>query len=201
MQAPVDKDHHHKFPHHPEQMARGMYITTVSRFIETYPPELQAQIKAKIPADVRTALTNIRPGDWYPLHFASQQVRAIFELYPNRDDAEREIQRCGAYIGEQATNSFLRLLMKMLTLKMMVSKWPEFWLKYHNFGRMRVEIPGPGHLVFIIEPGYDYMYLMGQGWIEVACKGLGLKNLVMKNNMVPPSTNIEQIRIDATFTK
>lgn len=179
-----------------------MYVTTVMHFVERYyTPEQQAQIKAQLSPDVRAALPTIKAGAWYPLHFATDQVRGIFQTYDDLDEAEAAIQRCGKFIGEQASNSFLRLLMKMLTLKMMVKKWPAFWLQYHNFGEMRVELLSPTHLVLTIEPGYDFMYRLGAGWIEVVCIALGLKNVVMKNNMPRGETSIDVIRIDVTFSK
>jgi hypothetical protein len=185
-----------------EQMVRGMYVTLCMQFIEKYyTPEQRALIHEQLSPDLKAAKSSIKPGEWYPLHFATDQTRGIFNSYDNREEAEAALKRCGKFIGEQASNTFLRLLMKMLTLKMMLSKWPEFWRKYHNFGELRVELAGPNHLVFFLNPGYPYMYRLGPGWIEVACVALGLKNVVMKDNVPPGEISAPEIRIDVTYTK
>lgn len=173
-----------------------------AQFIEKYcTPEQQAKIRAQLSPDLKAALPTIKYGEWYPLHFATDQVRGVFSLYESFDEAEAALDRFGKYIGEQASSTFLRLLMKMLTLNMLVKKWPMFWERYHNFGRMTAAIEGPQHLVFHIEPGYDYMYRLGPGWIKVACEGLGMKNIQIKTNVPYGDIRIDVIRVDVTWDK
>lgn len=183
-----------------KQLAKGLYVQICIQFIEQRcTPEQRAQIMAQLSPEVKKALPTIKVAEWYPLHFVTEQVRGLFNLYKDLDESEAALDRLGQYIGEQASTTFLRLLMKILTLNMMIKKWPDFWLKYHNFGRMRAAIEGPHHLVFHIEPGYDYMYRLGPGWIKVACQALGMKNIVIKTNVPRGEIRIDEIRVDVTW--
>jgi hypothetical protein len=182
------------------QLVKGYYVQICSRFIEqNYSPEQRAQIAAQLSPDLKRALPTIKIAEWYPLHFAVDQIRGVFNLYKNFEEGEAAMDRLGAYIGEQASTTFLKLLMKILTLNMMIKKWPDFWLKYHNFGRMLAAIEGPNHIVFHIEPGYDYMYRLGPAWIRVACEALGMKNIELKTNMPRGDIRIDVIRVDVTW--
>lgn len=183
-----------------QRRVKGFYVLLCKGFVEkNYSKEQQDRIIGHLSADAKAALPNIKSSDWYPLHFANDFSAGIAAEHPSLEEREAAMIKFGRYIGETASSTFLKLLMKVLTMKMLADKWGAFWLKYHDFGNMRAHLDGEKHLVLYIVDCYDWMHLKGAGWIFVVCENLGLKGVKITNNMPAGQISAPEVRLDVTW--
>src|SRR5262245_32651286 len=109
---------------------RGYSIKQTSVFIDKhYDPETSQRLQAELPEDVKTALPNLKPAEWYPKEYEIALLRAIASVQGNDEGSFADLIGCGEFVASEATNSFLKILMKMLTPTMFAKKVPEFYLR------------------------------------------------------------------------
>ncbi len=180
---------------------KGTYVAGAAQFIERFYTEAQRErIMAQLSPDVKAALPSIRHAEWYPLHYATELMQGVFDSYQDVDEGEAAVRRCGKFIGQGATSTFLKLLLKVLTVEMLVKKWSDFWAKYHNFGGSRAEQVSPKHLIIRLVPGYPFIHAAGSGWLNAVFEEMSLKGVVIKHDLARGQTSKDEVRLDVTWT-
>jgi hypothetical protein len=185
-----------------DHKVRGSYVAATYTFAQrNYSSEQVETILEQLSPDVRDALPGIKSTDWYPLHFATEQLRGIYQAHSDPKIAIETIERCGRFIGDEASTTFLRLLMKVLTLPMMASKWQQFWLRYHNFGICTADASQIQEKKFLVvsNMGYPYVHGIGSGWIQNVLASLGKQNVKVETNVPLGQVEMPEIRWTATW--
>jgi hypothetical protein len=160
-------------------MIRGYSVRQQLNFLETqYAPGVSEKLAAQIPQDVRRALAEIKPAEWYPRQYSVHVLRAIASHGGNDERAVHDdLVRCGTFIATEATNTFLRLLMKMLTPVLFAKKIPDFWKRDMQGGHFEVDTSGAasGHIRLSLcdIEGFDHIGLISIGFLSFTMKAMG----------------------------
>lgn len=166
-----------------DKKVSGSYVKLTLDHIEaTYNDAEKAKIYAKIPKEKLAAMRAVKIGDWYPLSYAVDLLDGIYTLQDTPAAGEAALAKCGEAISMDAAQTFLKLVTKVLTPRLLVSKFPDIWRRYHNFGKYEVDFSEFDSNRFTITcTGYDYVAPMGVSWIYGALLSLGLKPVITSN--------------------
>lgn len=169
-----------------EPMIRGYSVKQQFTFLETqYDSRVRDQLIAAIPDDVQRALREVKPGEWYPRYYSVCVLRAIASHH-HTDEGKvyDDLVRCGTFIATEATNTFLKLLMKLLTPTLFAKKIPEFWERDQKGGRFEVDLADAkdGRLQLALRDveGFDHIGALGVGWISFALRAMGKSDVNVK---------------------
>jgi hypothetical protein len=166
-------------------MIRGYSVKQQAHFLQTqYDPSIRDQLLGNVPEEVRRALPQLKPAEWYPRSYSVSLLRAIASA--NRDERAvyDDLVRCGTFIATEATNTFLKLLMKVLTPTLFAKKIPEFWQRDQQGGRFEVDVSRAdsgriGMKLCDIE-GFDHIAIVSIGWIAFGMDAIGKRNVQVK---------------------
>ncbi len=163
---------------------RGYQLVSMLEFIEspTFTSEQRRAIYAALPGDVSRDRSHYDEMKWYPAYPANELRKAIASIHGNDEKKVYDaIEGIGMFMADRATNTFLRLLMKILTPSLFAKKVPDFWTRDNRVGtmtvdtsrlnerRMEVIIRGIGHL--------DHMVPMSAGFAKFAMTAMGTKDV------------------------
>jgi hypothetical protein len=132
---------------------------------------------------VQHAVSQAKPADWMPAAHSSEILRAIAALSKGNDDHARdELVKCGRYIANEATNTFLKLLMKVLTPNLFAKKLPSFWSRDATAGRYEVDVTDEKIVCHLkeMEP-FDHIAPIGVGYVSFALEAMG--KTIRKSNL------------------
>lgn len=121
-----------------------------------------------------------KKAQWAPPAFSAELWTGIVKEHPK--DAQEQLVKVGRYQGAYATNTYLKLLMKMLTMKMFAKKFPDIWSRDANFGKVALgdlaEIDrGKLGLSFKELGRFPYFGPICQGWFSYSFEVMGLKDV------------------------
>ena len=132
----------------------------------------QTRALAQLSPEVREMLPRLKRVDWYPRAQWIELLRAVVSIHHDPVQSYEDLVSCGRYIAEDATNTFLRLLMKMLTPGLFARKFPEFWRRDNQGGRIEVDAAriNENRVVMYIKDveGFDHIGPVGAGYISFA---------------------------------
>lgn len=166
-------------------MIRGYSVKQQLNFLETqYEPAVSNRLLDTIPADIRTALRDLKAAEWYPREYSVGVLRAIASNHgQNEKGVYEDLARCGTFIATEATNTFLKLLMKILTPTLFAKKIPEFWKRDQTSGHFEVDTSGAKDGTLKLElcdvEGFDHIGVIGIGWISYGLTAMGKTNVVV----------------------
>ncbi len=161
----------------------GLFGTV--QFIEkTYPRDVQARIMNGVPQEVQDFIAAGPKQPWAPPLLSCHLWERMVDEASNDAEAVDTLVRCGVSMGEYATNTYLRLLMKVVTMKILARKFPSIWRKDANFGDLEADASEvkDGKLKIHMKNlgSYPYFGPICQGWNEYALEAMGLKNVKME---------------------
>ncbi len=147
---------------------------------KTYPADVQSKIKSNVPDKVLQFVSTSNRPPWAPPEYSCYFWKQIAELAESEQDAISKLEACGACMGEYATNTYLRLLLKVVNMKIMASKAPSQWSKDANFGKLSTDISDidSGKVLFHYDEMNDYPYFgpICKGWFMFSFGVMGLKD-------------------------
>lgn len=179
-----------------ELRARGYILaTTVGYLRETAGAERADRIIAGLSPELRDAITTVSPANWYPISLLAEANRTIVEALAerNEDKARNLLLDCGRYMGHEASNTFLRLLMRMLTPNLFAKKLPDFWKRDFTGSRLEIDVTEGRLACRIFEArGHDHVGPISAGWLGFALQAMGktIENTVLHDwSLTAPNTN------------
>src|SRR5258707_4380639 len=113
-----------------ENLTRGYTMLGTLSFIDkNYDNATRERLYRTLSPNVRGSIGTYKPVEWYDrIHFV-ELLRGIASLQGTETGAYKELVRCGQSVAEMATNTFLKLLMKILTPTLFAQKIPDIWLR------------------------------------------------------------------------
>ena len=157
--------------------ARGYILaTTIGYLQETAGQERAGRILAGLSPELRQAITKVAPAAWYPISLLAEANRAIVEhLAENNEERARDLLLdCGRYMGHEASNTFLRIFMRMLTPTLFAKKLPTVWKRDFTGGRLELDVTDGRLVCRIFEAhGHDHIGPVSAGWLGFALKAMG----------------------------
>ena len=165
-----------------EELVKGHMIHYTGRYI-LEDPVLNKRVPPELLEKIRRSQTAFQAKDWRPREELTTLWRAIADAASPRDEKAvyDALLRCGEMVGGYATNTFFKLLLKILTPKMFASRFSEFYKRDQQGGEGVVEDIGPNHVVLVARgiKGYDHFGPTTVGWALVPFRGMGLDNVRM----------------------
>jgi hypothetical protein len=130
----------------------------------------------------RSFMETAKKAQWAPPEYSGELWTGIAKEHPTGNEAQDQLVKAGRYQGAYATNTYLKLLMKMLTMKMFAKKFPDIWARDANFGKLVVgeiaEIEKGKLMLGFRELGkFPYFGPITQGWFSYSFETMGLKNV------------------------
>jgi hypothetical protein len=122
-----------------------------------------------------------KKSQWAPPKFSSELWTGIAKEHKG-DEAREQLVKAGRYQGAFATNTYLKLLMKMLTMKMFAKKFPDIWARDANFGKVTLgdlaDIDKGKLVIEFKELGtFPYFGPITEGWFAYSFEVMGLKGV------------------------
>ncbi len=158
------------------------FNATVEYIEKNYDEAARKRIFGALSPAARDFLGTAKKQQWAPPAFSSELWTGIVKEQPNAEAAQDELIKVGRYQGSYATNTYLKLLMKMLTMRMFAKKFPDIWARDANFGKM---VTGDladidkGELRIDFQEMSDFPYFgpITKGWFAFSFEVMGLKEL------------------------
>lgn len=171
-----------------DKLAKGNIIVATRRFIDSeLEPEQRQRVYHLMPEDVRAVLPDVKRSEWHPNKLASAQWAALAQSQPSEKESLELLERCGRFIGHDATNTFLRLVVRLLTPAMFVSKFPRIWEKDFKFGRIETAASDVSKNEIVLDikdvEGFDFFAHTACGWFSQAMEAMGCKNVVARHDV------------------
>lgn len=91
---------------------------------------------------LRASLADFDPQRWYPVAHVSELNRLIVSLLAedNEERARAELAMCGRAMANEATSTFMRLIMRVLTPMLFARKLPDLWHRDCQHGRLSLTV-------------------------------------------------------------
>jgi hypothetical protein len=163
-----------------EALIRGHMVHTTGRYI-VEDPVLSKKVKPELIEKIRRDQTAFAGKDWRPRTELTSLWQAIADVVEPREHRAvyDALARCGETVGTYATNTFFKLLLKILTPRMFASRFSEFYKRDQVGGEGIVEEVGSNRVVLLARgiKGYDHFGPVTSGWASVPFRGMGLKNV------------------------
>jgi hypothetical protein len=146
-----------------------------------YDAETRKNIFDAFSPELRNWIPTSKKAHWAPPLFSCEVWRGIVKAQPDPTKATNDLYQCGRHMGSYATNTYLKLLLKMLTIKMFAKKFPDIWARDANFGKLSIDIAEleSGKLIISMTglENYPYFGPICQGWYSFSFETMGLKNV------------------------
>jgi len=161
-----------------ELQVRGYIVSTTASYLRHRMADQHAKVFANLSPSLRKILDDIKPAQWYPVAAVSELNRVIVaEAGGNVDERARdELRKCGNHMAHEATNTFLKLFMKMLTPGLFAKKLPDLWSRDCSGGRLVVSADDKKlSCQFFDAAGYDHLGAVATGYVGFALEAMGKK--------------------------
>jgi hypothetical protein len=182
-------------------MIKGYILQFAGRFILS-DPEISARIEPGLALAIRRSEPELKPTGWYPRHDLVKLWRTIADTQPDESSAYDALVRCGTSVGTQATNTFLKLLFKVLTPKLFAGKFPDFFARDHqNGGAAAVEEIAPNRVVLVVRDieGYDHFGPNTVGWAGVGFRAMVKNPKIVCSPWSLAAPGPKELRVTATW--
>lgn len=159
-----------------DRLIRGIHIIPLRDFIhKTYDEGTKQRIYESFSPDTRDILQSVKPDDWHPIRVVAEMNRGIYTARNAPEQGYEDVVAAGAAVAEYGVNTFMRLLIKLMTPEMLAKKWPTIWQKSHNFGRMEADVEGERRLVLTLHDveDYDYIGATAVGFLSYSLRAMG----------------------------
>jgi hypothetical protein len=154
---------------------RGYMVANAGAYLRGAVDGDHAHVFEGLSAPTKAAVTGAKPAAWYPVESMAEICRGVAAL-GDGDEAKAQAQlvKCGRFIANEATNTFLRLLMKMLTPAMFAAKLPDFWKRDCTGGKLIVDVTDQKLSVRLhgIEV-WDHVCVTTIGYVGFALEAMG----------------------------
>jgi hypothetical protein len=155
---------------------RGYVLSSAAAYIkDTAGQERGAKVLASLSPHLRRALETVKPAGWCSAENLSELYRAVASLTEGDEDRTREsLIECGRYTAREASNTFLRILMKLLTPAMFAKKLPDFWARDCTGGKIEVQLKEDMLANRLTDmKGLEHIGPVAVGYVKFALEAMG----------------------------
>jgi hypothetical protein len=158
--------------------ARGYLVKNIANFVkERVEPAEWARASRGLSPELRQLVEgDIKVAGWYPIGQLNELSQVILEFIARGDEerARQAFQTCGEYCAREAVNTFLKLLLKMLTPGLLVKKLPDIFRRDFSDGRLVPELNGRTLTCRHYDlPGFNHCALYSSGFVIAAFAAMG----------------------------
>jgi hypothetical protein len=125
-------------------------------------------------------------------------------IYTSRDTPAQgydDIVEAGKVIADYAAGTYVRLLIKLMTPKILASKWPDIWRKSHNFGEMTCRLEHDRLLRMTLDDVRDYTHVAPciVGFLTFSLNAMGLADAQVMHLDREASPNSARYEFEITW--
>jgi hypothetical protein len=166
-------------------MIRGYSLKQTAKYIDSkFEPEARRRVQETLPAAVRGAIPTYEPAEWYPRDHSAALFRGIASIRNSEEASYQDLVGCGEFIASEATNTFLKLLMRIMSPTLFAKKIPEFWKRDQRGGYFEADVSKADEALILMKladvEGYDHIGIVSIGWILFGMNALGKKDVKVK---------------------
>lgn len=155
---------------------RAYMVKSTAAFMHDRLGEQKAtQLLEGLSSETKDAVNALKLADWCTVAAYSEMLRALAaESRGDADQARETLIACGEYVAREATNTFLRMFMKLLTPSLFAKKLPDVWKRDCSGGRFEVDVTNE-RLVFRLFDikGFAHVPCTAAGFVKFALTGMG----------------------------
>jgi len=156
---------------------RGYMISTTADFLrKTAAARGLADPSDQLSPPLRSALGNVLAVGWYPVAHIAELNRLIASYLGGNDEgrARTELTSCGRFMANEATNTFMRLLMKVLTPGLFAKKLPDLWRRDCTHGKLELQVDDRSLTLNLSDmDGHDHIGAVMPGYVGFALERMG----------------------------
>ncbi len=122
--------------------ARGYLLHTTLKYLqEGMAADRRSKAYQSVKPETVRLVEAAKPTEWYDVGIYNELLEAVASA-SNGDGvtAENDLVRCGTFAANEATNTFLRLFMKVLTPALFAKKLPSLFERDFSAGKVKVEV-------------------------------------------------------------
>lgn len=163
-----------------ELVGRGYLISHTADYLKDNldGAEWGRRVASMSPELQRIVGGDVKPAGWYPISLLNEINRVVTSTVGrNEDEAAKEaLYTCGRYISREATNTFLKMVLRMLTPGLLVKKLPDVFRRDFSAGRLTADLSEKTLTVRIFDmPGLDHVIVTSAGFVTNAFEAMGKK--------------------------
>lgn len=163
-----------------ERHVRGYMITTQFQYFAQQVGDAEAdRYVRELPKPEVYRQAN--PVEWYPVEHLAALNRAIATVLGGGDEAKTRdaFVNLGRFAAREATNTFLRLLMRVLTPNLLAKRFPQLWSRDCTVGTAAVDVQDKGFTIRLdgVE-GFDHCAPTSMGFASFVLSQMG-KEIVL----------------------
>jgi hypothetical protein len=159
-----------------ENQMRGYGLLSAVTYLRKMAGEQRAkQILDGLSPETKQAIAAAKEASWCSSKSIAEVYRAIASL-SNGDEgaAQKSLIDCGKYAAQEASNTFLRLLMKLLTPTMFAKKLPDLWSRDCTVGKIVTEVHNDRIRNRLVDmTGFDHIAPVAVGYVAFALEAMG----------------------------
>jgi hypothetical protein len=166
-----------------EPQTRGyMIVSCVTHVQKKYAAADREAIMARLPKETLDLIDRVNTVEWYPRVHAKSLFTAIAHHHMEGDkNTDAALLAVGHSIAEMASNTFLRLIMKLMTPSLFAKKVGTFWERDHRGGELSADVKDIENKHLTIRHtgigGYDFVAGTAPGFMGFALTAIGCKNV------------------------
>lgn len=155
---------------------RGYLFHTTLKYVrEGLHPDRRSAVIERITPETLRFIESLKPSEWYEIERYNEMLDAI-AAGGNGDGAiaQHDLINCGSFAANEATNTFLRLLMKVLTPNLFAKKLPSLFERDFSRGKARVQA-GDDRLICKLSDveGLRHIAPSAAGWATFTLETMG----------------------------
>lgn len=155
---------------------RGHVCKSTLKYCREGMPEGRRQMALeRLSGDAIRAVEGMRVNDWYMMDRMTEMLEAIISASEgDAATAEQDLIGVGKAIGWEATNSFLRLIIKVLTPGLFAKKLDAIYQRYNSKGKVSADVGEDRMIVSCTETkGFPHLAPIVLGWLRVVFEMMG----------------------------
>jgi hypothetical protein len=169
-----------------ELATRGSAILASAEFSDVLCDRAgQPRVRERFSPELRAALLTMKRTTWHPRAHWIEVLRAVVSVHSDPIASRADLAECGKAICEDAANTFMKLILKIMTPRLFAKKFPDFWVRDMRGGVMTVDPSELEHNRFVAYlkdvDGFDHVGPAGSGFIGFAMEKItgGPVNIVV----------------------
>lgn len=181
------------------------FFGTLDYIEKNYDDAAKKRILGHMSPEAREFADTQKKAVFAPPLYSSQLWQGIVDEHPDREQARQVLYKTGVHLGGFATNTYLRLLLRILTVNMFAKKFPDIWSRDANFGKM--EIDGSkiddGRLTMALSDlgNYPYFIPVAEGWFTFSFECMGLKQVKLQSDWTFDKVDTDQAVFSIAWAK
>ena len=160
-----------------ERTVKGNHVLPLHDYVqEAFTGQELTELYGDLRPETKEMLRNVTRDDWVPVEHVADINGAVYRASENREQGFSHIVKAGNAIGSYAANTYVRLLIKLMTPRIMASKWPDIWKKSHRFGEMTCRLESERLLRINLSDvaGYTHIAPTAIGFLTFSLNAMGL---------------------------